>query len=328
MLESKNTIPEYAIETRDIRIDYDDITAVHDMCLKIPPGEIFGLVGPNGAGKTSIIRVIATLLEPTYGDVLLNGIDALEQPDKVHSFIGYMPDLAPVPSDLKVFEFLELFATSHGLHGKSMRDRVEQCLTKVDMHSKREVFCNTLSRGMSQRVILAKTLLHQPKILFLDEPASGMDPIARMDLRQTLQNLRKEGVTVLISSHILTELSDMCTSVGFMNTGHLIASGPVDKVVDQVSPKSRKMVIELTDPDKIKDLEVYLEAIHNVEETAIDGSKIISNFQGESEDEALLLKNLVEQDYPIRSFFTKRAGIEDIMQQLNTRNGNYEKHSK
>jgi ABC-2 type transport system ATP-binding protein len=171
-----------ALTIRNLRVDYGTLTAVHDLSLTLMPGEIFGLVGPNGAGKTSTIRVLATLLEPTYGEVNVAGFDLFESPDEVHRLLGYMPDLAPVIPELKVWEFLDLYAHSHGLTGRAKRERVDACLERVGLGDKRNVYGRGLSRGMMQRVVLAKTLLHDPRILLLDEPASGMDPIARRDM--------------------------------------------------------------------------------------------------------------------------------------------------
>ncbi|HMB72569.1 MAG TPA: ABC transporter ATP-binding protein, partial [Gammaproteobacteria bacterium] len=191
-----------ALSIRNLRVDYGDFTAVDDLSLELPGGEIFGLAGPNGAGKTSTIRVLATLLEPTYGEIEVFGHDLFEVPEAVHSLLGYMPDLAPVIPDLKVWEFLDLYAASHGLRGTEKRDRIDACLARVGLADKRNVYGKGLSRGMTQRVVLAKTLLHEPRLLLLDEPASGMDPIARRDLRIILESMAAEGATIIVSSHI------------------------------------------------------------------------------------------------------------------------------
>ena len=163
-----------ALEIRSLRVDYGDFTAVDELNLALPTGTIYGLAGPNGAGKTSTIRVLATLLEPTYGEVSVCGVDIFEFPEKVHALLGYMPDLAPVVPDIKVWEFLDLFAASHGYSGSEKSDRVNHCLQAVNLSDKRNVYGSGLSRGMMQRVVLAKTLIHNPRLLLLDEPASGM----------------------------------------------------------------------------------------------------------------------------------------------------------
>ena len=239
------------IEIIDLRVDYDDLTAVSNLSLKIDKGEIYGLVGPNGAGKTSTLNVLATLLVPTYGTVRMAGFDLEENPDAIRSRLGYMPDLAPVIGNLKVWEFLDLFAASHGMHGREKADRVTECLEQVGMNEKREVLCGTLSRGMTQRVVLAKTLIHRPEILLLDEPASGMDPLARIDLKDALQAVAKTGATIIISSHILSELSEMATSIGILHKGKLREHGPVHEVLASLNQAASHIRVELlgeTDP--------------------------------------------------------------------------------
>ena len=181
-----------AIDIRSLRVDYGDFVAVDDLTLTVPPGEVFGLVGPNGAGKTSTFRVLTTLMEPTYGEVILDGVDVLEDIESARRIIGYMPDLAPVPSDLKVWEFLDFHAAAYGLGNRAQRrERVAECLEEVALTDQRDSWCKELSRGQTQRVVLAKTLLHRPRVLILDEPASGLDPLARRDLRQRAAETRR-----------------------------------------------------------------------------------------------------------------------------------------
>jgi ABC-2 type transport system ATP-binding protein len=205
--------PTPAIEIRDLRVDYGNFVAVNDISLTVDPGEVYGMVGPNGAGKSSTFRVLATLNRPTYGDVKLCGLDLFEQTEDARRLLGYMPDLAPVPSDLKAWEFLDLYAHAYGLgSSKKRRERIDQCLEEVHLNDKRDAWCRALSRGQTQRLVLAKCLLHRPRVIVLDEPASGMDPLSRRDLRMTLRKLASDGVAVIVSSHILSELADMCTS--------------------------------------------------------------------------------------------------------------------
>ncbi|MDA0765575.1 MAG: ABC transporter ATP-binding protein, partial [Verrucomicrobia bacterium] len=190
---------EAAIEIRDLRVDYGDFVAVNDVSMSVPYGEVFGLVGPNGAGKTSTFKVLATLMEQTYGEVRLAGMDVLEETGQAREVMGYMPDLAPVPSDLKLWEFLDIHADTHRLgNSRERRVRVNECLEIVKLSEKSGAWCKSLSRGQMQRLVLAKTLLHRPRVLILDEPASGLDPLSRREMRLALQGLAREGATILV----------------------------------------------------------------------------------------------------------------------------------
>lgn len=300
-----------ALEIRNLRVDYGRFTAVHDLSLTLMPGEIFGLAGPNGAGKTSTIRVLATLLEPTYGEVKVAGLDLFEETDRAHEVIGYMPDLAPVIPDLKVWEFLDLYAHSHGLKGRRKRERVDACLEKVRLTDKRNVYGRALSRGMTQRVVLAKTLLHEPKLLLLDEPASGMDPIARRDLRGILEELAAGGATILVSSHILSELSDMCTSVGIMHLGRLLRHGPKDAVLGAIDGERTQIRIDVVEGAEAAAMR--LEGRDDVDSVRVDGTRIVVGFRGGGAARAALLRELVAQGAAISAFTPERSGIEALL---------------
>ena len=300
-----------ALSIRNLRVDYGDFTAVDDLSLELAPGEIFGLAGPNGAGKTSTIRVLATLLEPTYGEIEIFGKDLFEEPEAVHGILGYMPDLAPVVPDLRVWEFLDLYAASHGLRGAERRDRIDACLQRVDLADKRNVYGRGLSRGMTQRVVLAKTLLHDPKLLLLDEPASGMDPIARRDLRIILESLAADGATIVVSSHILSELSDMCTSVGIMHHGRLLRHGSLRSVL--ASFEAGRVRIELR---VINDPESILQRLENRADAGqiiVDGRSVSFHFDGDEPARAALLKELVGDDPGISAFTPRDSGIESVL---------------
>jgi ABC-2 type transport system ATP-binding protein len=302
------------LSIRNLRVDYGRFTAVHDLSVTLEPGEIFGLVGPNGAGKTSTIRVLATLLEPTYGEVSVAGLDLFEATDEVHRLLGYMPDLAPVISDLKVWEFLDLYAHSHGLAGAAKRERVDKCLEQVGLGDKRNVYGRALSRGMMQRVVLAKTLLHDPKLLLLDEPASGMDPIARRDMRVILRNLAAGGATIVISSHILSELADTCTSVGFMHGGKLLRQGPIEAVLSSIEAESVRIRIDLL--DGVEAAAELLRGRAGVGEVQVEGMKIVFAFQGNAPARAELLRHLVANGVALASFTPEQFGIESVLMSL------------
>jgi ABC-2 type transport system ATP-binding protein len=304
-----------AIKMVDLRVDYGDFAAVDSLSLSVPAGEVFGLVGPNGAGKTSSFKVLATLMEPTFGEVFLCGIDIALQPEKARRVLGYMPDLAPVPTDLKCWEFLDLYAAAHGLGENARRTRIAECLEKVDLEDKRDAICDSLSRGMKQRLVLAKTLLHRPKIMLLDEPASGMDPVSRAALRKTLRALAEEGTTVLVSSHILSELSDMCTSVGFMAAGKLVDAGKIEEVLARQGSAERQIKLELLDDSSVAACkEAILEA--GVAEVSSTGNLVSFSMAGEGAEQVALLKGLIEQGLPVRNFEERRTSIEDVLLDL------------
>jgi len=303
------------IQIDSLRVDYGRFTAVDDLSLEIPRGSIFGLVGPNGAGKTSTIKVLSTLMEPTYGTVKICGLDVESDPAGVREKLGYMPDLAPVISNLKVWEFLDHFARCHGFsETKRRRDRIDECLHQVKLTDARETYCKALSRGMTQRVVLAKTLIHEPDVFLLDEPASGMDPMARIDLRDLLQSLSKAGKTVLISSHILTELSEMCTDIGLIHKGRLSVAGTVDEVLSSVDTRQRLIRIGfLGEAQPILD---FLGTIKSVEESLCLENGVEVRFAGSPEDQSVLLKKLITSGFQITAFEPKRAGLEDLMRKV------------
>lgn len=305
-----NTAP--AIDIRYLRVDYGNFIAVDDLTLQVPPGEVFGLVGPNGAGKTSTFRVLATLMEPTYGEVMLSGVDILEDIETARRIIGYMPDLAPVPSDLKVWEFLHFHATAYGLGSKSRcLDRVAECLEEVGLTDQRGSWCNKLSRGQTQRVVLAKTLLHRPSVLILDEPASGLDPLARREMRHALRRLAATGATVFISSHILSELAEMCTSLCVMNRGKLLASGTAAQVRDQLGRNERTLTVSLI--QRQDEAASWLESQPSVHNLVTAEKEVVFGFSGSEDDQADLLEGLLKQGMRVRTFEEKRSSFEDIL---------------
>lgn len=308
-----------AIEIRDLRVDYGSFIAVDDVTMSVPRGEVFGLVGPNGAGKTSTFRVLATLIEPTYGEVKLAGIDALEQPKQARRVIGYMPDLAPVPSDLKLWEFLDFHAHTHRLGSRNKRhERVEECLAAVNLTEKRTAWCKELSRGQTQRLVLAKTLLHRPQVLILDEPASGLDPLSRRELRLTLQGLAKNGATIIVSSHILSELAEMCSSLCVMNQGRLLASGSAAHVRQTLGNNERKVTATiLTEIEKAAE---WLPLRAGVGAVNRAGNDLVFHFTGSDEEQADVLTGLIELGVRVKRFNEEASSFEDILVEVAERN--------
>ncbi len=257
------------IEIRHLRKEYDaDRAALENLCLEIPAGEVYGLIGPNGAGKTTLIRILATLLEPTYGDVRINGVDVLEEPLKVHPFIGYMSDYFALYENMLAWEYLDHFARCYGIEAKKRERLIGEVLHLVSLDVRRDAEIRSLSRGMRQRLCFAKTLLHEPKVLLLDEPASGMDPAGRIEFRELLKQLHSMGRTILISSHILTEMADFCTSVGILEEGKLLASGRVSDILTQLQ-RGHRLEIEVTgDRDKLVEILRSHEHVDDIEPAA------------------------------------------------------------
>jgi len=301
-----------AIEVRDLRVDYGNFVAVSDISFSVPRGEVLGLVGPNGAGKTSTFRVLATLMEPTYGEVKIGGIDVLEDREKTRQIMGYMPDLAPVPRDLKVWEFLDFHADTHALGSKkARRDRVDECLETVKLTEKRTAWCKALSRGQMQRLVLAKTMLHRPEVLILDEPASGLDPLSRRELRLALQGLAREGATIFVSSHILGELDEMCSTLCIMNQGQLLAAGTADEVRDKMGRGQHSLTATFL--NRAGEAAQWLKSHDGVHDVEIEGDRVTCGFTGSEKDQAELLSEIVGTGFPLKSFEEQSSSFEEIL---------------
>ncbi|MEM7681400.1 MAG: ABC transporter ATP-binding protein [Planctomycetota bacterium] len=308
---SASTAPDtdFAIRTVDVRVDYNDVAAVQGLNLQIGWGEVYGLVGPNGAGKTSTFGVLSTLRRPTFGEAYVAGHETVEHPSQARAAVGYMPDQSPVHDDLKCWEFLDLFAGSYGLRGADRKKRVDECLARVDLTGKRNAMAGTLSRGMTQRLVLAKTLLHDPRVLLLDEPASGLDPHARKDLRDLLLDLRELGKTIVISSHILAELADFCSSVGVMQQGRLLVSGPIDELTAKLAPR-RRWSVRVVGP--VAPLLGFLEAREDWQAVLEPGGVEVSTDQNEAHA-ARLLAELIAAGLPVCEFTERRATMQDVV---------------
>jgi ABC-2 type transport system ATP-binding protein len=222
------------IETIDLTKRYGDLYAIRAINLKLDQGDLFGFIGPNGAGKTTTMRIIATLLSPTWGEAYVAGYSIYTHPSDIRRLVGYMPDFFGVYDDMKVIEYLEFFAAAYRIRGPQRRKVCHEMLEVVDLEFKRDAFANTLSRGQTQRLGLARVLLHDPQVLLLDEPLSGLDPRARIDMRNLLKRLRGMGKTIIVSSHILPELADICNKVGIIDRGVMSISAEVADVMRQV----------------------------------------------------------------------------------------------
>jgi ABC-2 type transport system ATP-binding protein len=297
------------IEVYDLRVDYDDVCAVRDLTLAVGAGEIYGLIGPNGAGKTTTLRALTGLIEPTHGDILLGGVDLRDDPDQADRLVGFMPDAAPLYDDLTVWEFLDLFAASYLIPADRRTALIERTLGRVDLREKRDAMTAGLSRGMKQRLMLAKTLLPDPQVLLLDEPASGMDPHGRALLREILNQFRADRRTVMISSHILAELSDFCTSVGVMERGRMVVSGRVEEVAGQVLGRGRIAVEIVAGGDALAQV---LAADERVGTVRGDGTRWEFPFDGGPEAASELLASLVAAGVKVAAFGRKKEDLEEL----------------
>lgn len=294
--------------------DYGDFRAVDSLDLKIEAGETFGFIGPNGAGKSTTIRFLATLLRPSRGRGEVAGCDVVADPMGVRQAIGYMPDNFGVYDGMRVWEFLDFFAVAYRI-GRDQRKRIiAHVLELLDLVHKRNDFVNGLSRGMKQRLCLAKTLLHDPPVLILDEPASGLDPRARIEVKALLKELRKMGKTIMISSHILTELADCCTSIGIIERGKLLMHGPIDQVNKRIH---RERFVEI---EFISHAEAGLSilrshpALRSLEVLPSSGTSQGVTAELETDDQGLaeLMETLIREGVRMRKFNDKDPTLEDV----------------
>jgi ABC-2 type transport system ATP-binding protein len=222
------------IETRDLTKMYGELYALNRLTLKLEKGDVYGFIGPNGAGKTTTMRILATLLNPTWGEASVCGYSIYNNAKEIRRLMGYMPDFFGVYDDMKVIEYLEFFAAAYRIKGPERRRKCDQVLDLVDLGYKRDALVTSLSRGMTQRLGLARVLLHEPQVLLLDEPASGLDPRARIEMRELIKELRSMGKTILVSSHILPELADICNKIGIIERGKLLFNGDVESAIRKV----------------------------------------------------------------------------------------------
>jgi ABC-2 type transport system ATP-binding protein len=297
------------IELINFGKDYGEFTAVGTVTMKIQAGELFGFIGPNGAGKSTSIRFLATLLKSTRGDGTVNGFSVNKQPMDVRRNIGYMPDDFGVYDGMKVWEFLDFFAVAYKI-GRTQRKKViGDVLELLDLTHKRDDYVNGLSRGMKQRLCLAKTLVHDPPVLILDEPTSGLDPRARIEVKALLKELRKMGKTILISSHILSELADCCTSIGIIERGQLLMHGPIDSVYRQIR---RNRIVEIRFIENQDAGVSIVRSDPSMRGIEVDGNRVTAEFETDDEGLASLMKRLIDGGVKMRSFSDKDPTLEDV----------------
>ncbi|MDY7013559.1 MAG: ABC transporter ATP-binding protein [Cyanobacteriota bacterium] len=307
---------ELAIATQGLTKQFDRHLAVNEIDLQVAGGEVYGLIGPNGAGKTTLIRMLAAAEEPTAGEIYING-DRLLRDDsnpKLKQRLGYLPDDYPLYDDLNVWDYLDYFARLYCLKQPHRRRRIFDVLELVQLTNKRNSLISTLSRGMKQRLSLARTIIHEPILLLLDEPVSGLDPIARMQFREIIKVLQEAGMTILISSHVLSDLAELCSSVGIMEMGFLVES---TSLRDLYSRLSRQQIV-ISTLGSIETLHSELRHCSHVQdwETLPEKHGLRVNFSGTSEDSAELLRSLVHAGLPISEFHSTQEDLESIFLKL------------
>ncbi|MBX3425434.1 MAG: ABC transporter ATP-binding protein [Pirellulales bacterium] len=301
------------VSVQHFRMEYGDTVAVENLSLEIPRGEVFGLIGPNGAGKTTLIRVLATLLEPTYGDVRIDGVDVLADPLRVHPLIGYMSDFFSLYEQMRAWEYLDHFARCYGIGPDRREKLIDEALELVSLEVRRDATINTLSRGMRQRLCFAKSLLHEPQLLLLDEPASGLDPAGRVEFRELIKQLHAMGRTVVISSHILAEMTEFCTSIGILEQGKLLAAGSVGEILAQLSATLRLEVEALGDPARLAE---WLAARPHVDGAMVAGQRVRCQWHAPREELPALHRAIVAEGFDVVSFAAEEDDLEDIYMRI------------
>ncbi len=302
------------IEVEHLGKKYNGTAALDGFSLSVGKGELLGLVGPNGAGKTTLIKILATLLVPSAGTVRIGGVDVRHERDTVKRMVGYMPDQPGLYQDMRLREFLQFFADAFHVSRERQKAAIERALARAELSDRQDSYVEELSFGLKQRLLLAKTLLHEPKVLLLDEPATGLDPIARLDLRRQLKELNAEGVTILISSHILADLEDICTRVALISGGRNAADAEGHEVLQLAQPTTARVYeIEITGAmDAAKAATALVEGAKIVH---AEGVRLVVELKGGSAEAAALLRRLVTSGVDVARFDYRSASLEERYQQ-------------
>ena len=287
---------------------YGHRTALDAVSFEVPKGEIFGFVGPNGAGKTTTLRILASLLEPTAGRAFVDGADVMRQPDLVHDRLGYMPDFFGVYDQLTATEYLDFYAACYRIPRARRTKIAADLLELVGLADRRDQSVDTLSRGLKQRLCLARALVHDPVVLLLDEPASGLDPRARVEMREILKELQRMGKTIVISSHILPELTELCTMIGIIDQGRMRATGPVQDVIRELTSGRRLRIMVMGRRDEAVAILKALPSIRTVD--MINGA-IEAQYEGDDATAASILQALTGAGISVSGFSQLEGGLED-----------------
>lgn len=301
------------IQTAGLSKRYGKVNALKNLDLEVQKGSVFGFIGPNGAGKSTTMLILSTLLEPSGGRAFVGGHDVVRHPRKVRKLIGYMPDFFGVYDQFKATEYLDFYAASYGISKPDRNVLIPQLLELVNLSDKGDAYVDSLSRGMKQRLGLARCLVHDPELLILDEPASGLDPRARIEFREILKELREMGKTIMISSHILPELADLCDDMGVMENGELVAFGNVKSITAQLRTGS---VVELRVLERREETTALLSEYAGV--TSVEGEDGLFRIgiEGDENDQAALLQKLVHAGIPVVSFHPAETNLEDVFLEI------------
>ncbi len=308
------------IKTVHLTKKYDDMYAINDINLDLSAGDVFGFIGPNGAGKTTTMRIIATLLEPTIGEAYVCGQSVITHPKEIRRLVGYMPDFFGVYDDMTVIEYLEFFAAAYQITGPARRKRCDEMLEIVALNFKRDAYANTLSRGQTQRLGLARVLIHDPQVLLLDEPLSGLDPRARIEMRGLMRRLGQMGKTIIVSSHILPELADVCNKVGIINAGEMKENADVAEVIRKVRPH----LVILVEPAIKSDLDRMIKLLEedaSVESITSVASRARVVLKATCSDISPFATLLVEHQIPIKHFAEEEINLESAFMALTKGSG-------
>lgn len=304
------------IEVQELAKAYGGNKGLDGFNLSIDEGELFGLVGPNGAGKTTLIKILATLLPPTSGSARINGFDVTENQQDVKRVVGYMPDQPGLYQEMRIREYLQFFADAFHIPHSQQAGRIDAALARSGLAERKESFVEELSFGWKQRLLLAKTLLHQPQVLLLDEPATGLDPTARLDLREQLRQLNAEGMTILISSHILADLEDICDRVAFISGGKNAADSDGHTVIELKKQDSALRVYEVAFLGGAEAAVKMLQSMPNVKVVRVEGSRCWLEVAGGDAEAAALLKVLVTSGIEVFKFDQRQGTLEESYQKV------------
>jgi len=301
------------IETRKLTKQYGNLIAANQIDLKLDEGDVFGFIGPNGSGKTTTMRMIATLLDPDYGEAYVCGKSIYTHAKEIRRLVGYTPDFFGVYDDMTVIEYLEFFASTYRIKGSVRRKICEEKLELVDMAFKRDAMVNQLSRGQTQRIGLARTLLHDPAVLLLDEPASGLDPRARIEMRNLLKKLGQLNKTIIVSSHILPELADVCTRVGMIEKGNMIVDGRVDEVMQKARAA---IVLNISVTENTEKAAGLIEALELVTKVEIRDNVIFATLQEGTLDYSDIPSMLLGEGFKLKLFREEEVNLETAFMEL------------